>query len=40
MEINKTDVHARELTYLDFLTKYVWKASDKVWKEAKRFCDR
>jgi hypothetical protein len=30
MEINKTDADARELTYLDFPSKYVWKASDKV----------
>jgi hypothetical protein len=30
MEINKTDADARELAYLDFPTKYVWKASDKV----------
>jgi hypothetical protein len=36
MKINKIDVDARELTDLDFSTKYVWKANDKVWKKRQR----
>jgi hypothetical protein len=36
METNKRYPTARELTYIDFLTKFVWKEKDKIWKERKR----
>jgi hypothetical protein len=36
MEANKRYLTARELTYRDFPTKFVWKKNGKIWKECKR----
>jgi hypothetical protein len=35
MEANKKYPAARELTYGDFSTKFVWNQTQKVWKEHK-----
>jgi hypothetical protein len=35
MEANKKYPAARELTYGDFPTKFVWHAQQKIWKEQK-----
>ena len=31
MQINKTDEDARQLTYIEFPTKFVWNNKDKLW---------
>nr|GEV31895.1 hypothetical protein [Tanacetum cinerariifolium] len=36
MECNKTNDLAKTLTYVEFPTKFVWKAEEKVWQERKR----
>jgi hypothetical protein len=36
MELNKTNVDARQLTYIDLPTKYVWKAEKKLWAKRRR----
>ncbi|PIN09959.1 DNA helicase PIF1/RRM3 [Handroanthus impetiginosus] len=35
MQMNKDDPSAKELTYADFPTKWVWHAKDKKWKKRK-----
>jgi hypothetical protein len=35
MEANKKKSATRELTYGDFLTKFVWHDKSKMWKESK-----
>jgi hypothetical protein len=35
MEANKKYLAARELTYGDFPTKFMWNQTQKVWKERK-----
>jgi hypothetical protein len=40
MDLNKTDIDAKELKYIDLPTKYVWNKELKIWKKAKRFCNR
>ena len=40
METNKQHEEAKELTYADFPTKWVWKASEKKWEKKKtRICN-
>nr|GEU96678.1 uncharacterized protein [Tanacetum cinerariifolium] len=36
MECNKTNDLAKTLTYVEFPTKFIWKAEEKVWQERKR----
>nr|GEU51748.1 hypothetical protein [Tanacetum cinerariifolium] len=36
MECNKTNDLAKTLSYVEFHTKFVWKAEEKVWQERKR----
>jgi len=36
METNKQHEEAKELTYADFPTKWVWKASEKKWEKRKQ----
>ncbi|KAL0453518.1 UNVERIFIED_CONTAM: hypothetical protein Slati_1329900 [Sesamum latifolium] len=36
MQMNKVDPSARELTYADFPTKFVWHAKEKKWKKKKK----
>ena len=36
MEANKQHEEARELTYADFPTKWVWKAKEKKWEKRNR----
>jgi hypothetical protein len=40
MELNKIDIDAKELKYIDFPTKYVWNKKLKLWKKAKRIYNR
>jgi hypothetical protein len=35
MDLNKTNIDAKELKYIDLPTKYVWNKELKIWKKGK-----